>query len=344
MGTITLTNRPVYYATNLSARDVYAAEQFLKPLERYDLDINNHITTYHDNRGAIGLQSVVGTTNVRIGTDLITIFYLLNALRDWWQRKEAEATIQSYDTAYVTIKKTPEEKEAIHCGSINRLKDDLTQKVPRWNDAHLLRKEEILQDWKHGQEKALKKYIAYLAKTQTPQRMRQLVEAKRSAEQQIETFNLELDAIKAEQLNRLHKKNSSKNTNAIYASNSGNCASPGGKDPKDKKNGEHNKKPHPNGIYKEAKYHHTQSRGQKSPAPKNGQLALDNSLDISNTTSRRIGLENDYFVVFDQTQPATTNSPAEFHGHIRHWEDLTDGMRTVLQKEGWVSPKGKILL
>jgi hypothetical protein len=98
-----------------------------------------------------------------------------------------------------------------------------------------------------------------------------------------------------------------------------------------------------NGIYNGVGYHHNQSRGQKSPAPINGQQALNNSIKIKETSPARIAMEGDKFVVLDQTRGAMGNSPAEFHGHVRAWNELEAEMRVALQKVGWVNWKGKIL-
>ena len=64
-----------------------------------------------------------------------------------------------------------------------------------------------------------------------------------------------------------------------------------------KKDDEDKEKEHPNGIYKEAPYHHKNSTGQKSPAPKDGQAALDNSVQIKPTSPRRIGASRGELVI-----------------------------------------------
>ena len=103
-----------------------------------------------------------------------------------------------------------------------------------------------------------------------------------------------------------------------------------------------NSSSHKNGIYEKADYHSGQTTGNKNPAPKDGQFALDNSVPIGNNTTRRIGLDsNGNFVVFDET------SSGVFHGHVRTWnsangnQGLTQAMKNALYKAGYIkSPTG----
>lgn len=83
---------------------------------------------------------------------------------------------------------------------------------------------------------------------------------------------------------------------------------------------------------------HGTNKGNVSAAPRNGQNALDNSVQVKETSPRRIGVdyETREFVVFDQP------SPGKFHGHVRTWQQLTQEMRNALVKTGLVSPNGKI--
>ena len=68
----------------------------------------------------------------------------------------------------------------------------------------------------------------------------------------------------------------------------------------------------PQGIYEDASYHHKNSSGIKSPAPTDGQQALDVSLKIEGVNSpTRIAISNDEFVVLMKHE---TN---KFHGHVR---------------------------
>jgi hypothetical protein len=105
-----------------------------------------------------------------------------------------------------------------------------------------------------------------------------------------------------------------------------------------------------NGVYKDAKYHHTNSNGNskggKSPAPKDGQKALNNSVPLDNSpnpqTHRRVGVSEGEIVVLDRT------CSGEYHGHVRTWEELKaegkSGQKILkaLQKHGLVNNRGKI--
>ena len=68
----------------------------------------------------------------------------------------------------------------------------------------------------------------------------------------------------------------------------------------------------------------------KNPAPLNGQESLSSSIELKSTTSRRIGVEEDHFVVFDNTNNGT------YHGHQRSWEELTDDMKSALYQANLV--------
>lgn len=102
-------------------------------------------------------------------------------------------------------------------------------------------------------------------------------------------------------------------------------------------------KDHPNGTYKGAKYHHKNSNDLKSPAPKDGQKALDNSAPYNKNSPHRVGTSEGEIVVLSQT------SPGEFHGHVRTWAELlsegssSEKIRNTLTKKGFVNFKGKIL-
>jgi hypothetical protein len=90
--------------------------------------------------------------------------------------------------------------------------------------------------------------------------------------------------------------------------------------------------------YEASKKHGTTSRGNVSAGPRNGQSALDNSIQVKDTSPRRVGVDYQTreFVVFDQT------SPGKFHGHVRTWQQLTQEMKNALVKSGLVSSSGKI--
>jgi hypothetical protein len=91
--------------------------------------------------------------------------------------------------------------------------------------------------------------------------------------------------------------------------------------------------------YQAAPYHGKVDNAVKSRAPTNGQDALDMSVQVKDTSPRRIGI--DYkageFSVFDQT------SNGIFHGHVRSWKDLTTQMQNALRRAGMVDKKGNIL-
>jgi len=105
----------------------------------------------------------------------------------------------------------------------------------------------------------------------------------------------------------------------------------------------------PNKTYHDAGYHsqngYTQgyNGGIKSPAPIDGQAALNNSFQVKDSSPRRIGISNNQFVILDQTLPG------EYHGHVRTWKELTkrqdmNEVRDLLIKKRFVSKKGKILV
>jgi|SRR6516225_2281209 hypothetical protein len=81
------------------------------------------------------------------------------------------------------------------------------------------------------------------------------------------------------------------------------------------------------------------AKGVSSPAPSNGQEALDNSVQIKPTSPRRIGVDkvNGEIVVLDE------HLPGRFHGHVRPWNDLTSAMQNALKDAGLVDKKGNIL-
>lgn len=73
------------------------------------------------------------------------------------------------------------------------------------------------------------------------------------------------------------------------------------------------KKINPNGKFEGAAYHGKKNNGLKNKGPSNGQTALDNSISIEKNTTRRVGISNGEFVVFDETTKGI------FHGHVRSW-------------------------
>ena len=81
-------------------------------------------------------------------------------------------------------------------------------------------------------------------------------------------------------------------------------------------------------TYEGAPYHHFQSKGLKSRAPIDGQGTLDNSLQVKNTSPRRVGWDpaNKEAVVFDQTRPGV------FHGHVEDLRELPEQARRLLKE------------
>lgn len=94
--------------------------------------------------------------------------------------------------------------------------------------------------------------------------------------------------------------------------------------------------------YEESPKHHPNVTGYVSKAPTDGQTALNNSVRIKDTSTRRLGVDkiNNELVVFDETHPGKEI----YHGHIRTWEQLTPEMKNVLQHAGFLDKRGKIIL
>ena len=141
-----------------------------------------------------------------------------------------------------------------------------------------------------------------------------------------------INEIKLEFKSKRKKKEQQKDSNSkIKQSNSSHKTPPNDPDPDDDKNKKKKR------IYTEdADYHHQNSRGVKyggkSPAPKEGQKALDKFILVKEKgpikLETRIGVEDDRFVVFDE------QAPGEFHGHLRPFEDLSPEMKKALYDEG----------
>lgn|GEM_PF-5517544 len=179
---------------------------------------------------ATNVTTHVGNTNASVSTDGGAIFNFIKALGDWLcgpdgddAREEAR---MRKEREYVSIQKSSAEKEAIHRWSLRLLKERLAQEIPGWGDEWLDRREEILLSWKQIQEEAIAQYNVHIAAATTLARKEKLLEAKRSAEQYIATFDVALALIQQEKEKRQQKRNN----DAIMNS----CASPGGKDPRDK--------------------------------------------------------------------------------------------------------------
>jgi hypothetical protein len=101
-----------------------------------------------------------------------------------------------------------------------------------------------------------------------------------------------------------------------------------------------------NGKYVDAGYHHPNSCGTKSPAPKDGQAALDKSVKVAikgNTRyQRRVGISKEQIVILDETRPG------EFHGHVRTWKEIyndpsVEDVKNALLNNCLVDKKGRVL-
>jgi hypothetical protein len=108
-------------------------------------------------------------------------------------------------------------------------------------------------------------------------------------------------------------------------------------------NDPNNKDKRRNGIYKGVGYHGSKHNGRKSAAPKDGQKALDNSVEVNKISGSRVGISEDEIVILNRT------SPGEYHGHVRTWQELeaegpaSQEIRNTLQKNGLVKSNGKII-
>ena len=91
----------------------------------------------------------------------------------------------------------------------------------------------------------------------------------------------------------------------------------------------------PNGKY-ETSPAHIRGNSIKSPPPKNGQAALDNSIQVKGHVPRRVSIYDGEIVVFQQTTPGV------FHGYVVQWDKLSNDIKNALIKSGWVNRKGKI--
>nr|MDQ6900748.1 hypothetical protein [Candidatus Dormibacteraeota bacterium] len=91
-------------------------------------------------------------------------------------------------------------------------------------------------------------------------------------------------------------------------------------------------------IYEASPKHGRVARGDISPAPVNGQEALDTSLQVKSTSWRRVGIDYQerQFAVFDRTREGV------FHGHVRSWERLDQQQRNVLMRSGMTDRRGNI--
>ncbi|MCB0082687.1 MAG: RHS repeat-associated core domain-containing protein, partial [Caldilineaceae bacterium] len=91
-------------------------------------------------------------------------------------------------------------------------------------------------------------------------------------------------------------------------------------------------------VYESSPKHHPNAQQGIGNAPQDGQGALDNSLQVTGNSPRRVGVDraNNQFVVFDQTREGI------FHGHVRSWQQLTDQMKNTVRNAGYVNWRGLI--
>jgi len=92
--------------------------------------------------------------------------------------------------------------------------------------------------------------------------------------------------------------------------------------------------------YEASPKHGATARGNIGAAPRNGQNALDASVQVKDTSPRRVGIDyqTGEIVVFDETHPGA----GIFHGHVRSWNQLSQEMKTALYESGLTTKKGKI--
>lgn len=85
--------------------------------------------------------------------------------------------------------------------------------------------------------------------------------------------------------------------------------------------------------------HRSKKRGRISAQPTDGQAALNDSVQISERSSRRVGVDrgNKEIVIFME------HLPAVFHGFVVEWNDLERDVQRLLQKLGLVTGRGRIL-
>ncbi len=99
-------------------------------------------------------------------------------------------------------------------------------------------------------------------------------------------------------------------------------------------------------YYEDAFYHHFNSVGNnsggKSKAPQDGLGALHNSVRIDKygNSAERIGVSHGEFVVLDYTCHDSYGN-CKFHGHVREWKELDDGMKRRLKEAGIITWNGK---
>jgi hypothetical protein len=91
--------------------------------------------------------------------------------------------------------------------------------------------------------------------------------------------------------------------------------------------------------YEGASYHHKNSSGLKSKAPSNPQDALDRSVQITENSPRRIGVDpkTGEINIFD------SSNNGKYHGHTRLWNELHQHQKNALIESGQATRKGSII-
>ena len=91
-------------------------------------------------------------------------------------------------------------------------------------------------------------------------------------------------------------------------------------------------------IYESSPKHPPFQVGRIGATPANGQVALDRSVQVKPTSTRRVGVDAaaGEIVVFDE------HAAGRFHGHVRRWAELTPEMRSTLIRAGLVDRRGTI--
>lgn len=85
--------------------------------------------------------------------------------------------------------------------------------------------------------------------------------------------------------------------------------------------------------------HRGEKRGRISAQPTDGQAALDNSVQISDTSSRRVGVDRDNREIVVLME----HLPGVFHGFVVKWDEPDRNVQRRLQGLGLVTSRGRIL-
>jgi hypothetical protein len=103
-------------------------------------------------------------------------------------------------------------------------------------------------------------------------------------------------------------------------------------------------RPHPHGLHVGAGYHGKEQIGRKSPGPRDGQLALDFSIEVApeGNSRRRVGLSCGQIVVFMYTMRDAFTGQNIWHGHVVEWEKAIKDVKDALEGAGWANDKGKM--